>query len=97
MFKLIFRTISLIVILFILIIVLIIWKGGKPFRWIGGKTVSAGRSIERFGDAVDKMEKVKKEVGEALNSIKELIDLRKNKGDEESEKDAAVNKRKRTE
>lgn len=73
MFKLIFRTITIIVFLAILITVLAIWQGGKPFRWIGKKTEAVGVSIGQFGDMIDNLKGKKEEVKKTYKDIKETL------------------------
>ncbi|MBI4686176.1 MAG: hypothetical protein HY756_00040 [Nitrospirae bacterium] len=97
MFKLIFRTITLSIILIILTIVLAIWKGGEPFRWVGDKTVSIGRTIGKFGDMIDGMKETKRKAVKALKEMKETVMPKKDDSTEEEpkSKDAGIDKRKR--
>lgn len=53
MFKLFFRTITLILFVFFLTIGIAVWKGGKPFRWLGGGLVAVGQQVSNFGEFVD--------------------------------------------
>jgi len=73
MFKLIFRTITVIVFLIVLIAALAFWKGGKPFRWLGEKTESAGSAIVQFGDMIDDLKGKKDEVKKSYKEIKETL------------------------
>ena len=73
MFKLIFKTITIIVFLVILIAALAFWKGGKPFRWIGNKTESVGNAIGQFGDMIDDLKGKKEEVRKTYKEIKETL------------------------
>jgi hypothetical protein len=91
MFKFIFKTIIIVVILTILIILLAVWKGGEPFRWMGGKIEIVGRAIERFGDKIDVIKKSKEKVGKELKEFKEGFDfIQQDKQPEH--KDGAINK-----
>ena len=73
MFRLIFRTITIIVFTVILIVVLGVWQGGKPFRWLGKKTESVGTAIVQFGDMIDDLKGKKEEVKKTYKEIKETI------------------------
>jgi hypothetical protein len=73
MFKLIFRTVFLILFIIILIAGLAIWKGGEPFRWVGGKTEAVGKAIIHFGDIVDELKNEKKKAQKTLKRVKEAI------------------------
>ena len=74
MFKLIFRTITLLVFLVILSIGLAIWKGGEPFRWVGDKLITAGRTMNDFGDFIDDVIRGSKAIQKNYKQIKEIID-----------------------
>ncbi len=78
MFKLIFRIISMTVIIIVIIVGLVVWKGGEPFKWAGKKTAGIGRSIERFGAIVDDLingfKKNKKKASEKLIELKDDLD-----------------------
>ncbi len=97
MFKLIFRTITLFIILIIITIVLAVWKGGEPFRWVGDKTVSIGRTIGKFGDMIDGMKETKRKAVKTLKEMKETFIPTKDDSTEEEpkSKDADTDKRKR--
>ena len=73
MFKIIFRTITIIVFIVILIAALAFWKGGKPFRWLGKKTESVGVVIGQFGDMIDNLKGKKNEVKKTYKEIKETL------------------------
>lgn len=80
MFKLIFKTISIIVILIIIIVTLAVWKGGESFRWIGEKIVMVGKAIEKIGDKVDGIKKGQKIAEEKLIELKKDFDsIQRNK------------------
>jgi ribosomal protein S11 len=74
MFKLIFKLISLIVIVALVIIGLAVWKGGEPFRWFGKKAETAGKVIIEIGDRIDKIRQGSKEAGKKLKEIKKEIE-----------------------
>ena len=73
MFKLFFKTITLILFLVVLVLGLSIWKGGEPFRWIGEGTQAAGRSISEFGGFVDDVISGGKELRKNYDELKEVI------------------------
>lgn len=73
MFRLIFKTITVIVFLAVLIAALAFWKGGRPFRWLGVKTESVGRAMEQFGDMIDDLKGKKEEVKKTYKEIKETL------------------------
>ena len=72
-FKLIRKTISLIILIIILLVAIAIWKGGEGFRWIGKKTEQIGRSVERFGDKVDEIRSNKQKAEKTIKQLKEKI------------------------
>ncbi|MBI4699067.1 MAG: hypothetical protein HY758_09260 [Nitrospirae bacterium] len=80
MFKLIFKTIGLLIIIVLLAVALALWKGGEPFRWIGEKTESAGQSVVKFGDKVDELreggKKAEKKIMDLKDRIEQKIDLK---------------------
>jgi hypothetical protein len=93
MFKLIFRTITLFVIIIILTVVLAVWEGGKPFRWIGGKIEIVGKVIERFGDRIDEIKKGGKKVGKELIELKGTFDsIQDNEQKPSERRDGTINK-----
>ena len=73
MFKLIFRTIVIIVFVIFLSIGIAVWKGGAPFRWIGEKTVTAGKVIQRVGDYIDDIKSGTQKVKKTYEEIKDTI------------------------
>jgi|MudIll2142460700_1097286.scaffolds.fasta_scaffold1384254_1 hypothetical protein len=73
MFKLIFRTIFIVVFVIFLSIGTAVWKGGGPFRWLGEKTVTIGKSIQRFGDYIDDVKAGGHKIKKTYNEIKETI------------------------
>jgi hypothetical protein len=74
MFKLIFKTISIITFIFIMVVVVAIWKGGEPFRIAGEKTIVFGEGMKGFADIVDDLLDRKEEVRETVKHLKETID-----------------------
>ncbi|MBI5196296.1 MAG: hypothetical protein HZA10_08240 [Nitrospirae bacterium] len=98
MFKLIFRIIAVFVILIVAVIALAVWKGGDGFRWIGRKTESAGRAVEKLGDMVDGIKEGKERAGKALKGIKEGMDNKEDKKQGQAQdKNEGINKRKKSE
>ena len=73
MFKLIFRTIVIIVFVIFLLIGIAVWKGGAPFRWIGEKTVTAGKVIEKIGDYIDNVKDDGRKVKKTFDEIKDTV------------------------
>ena len=73
MFKLIFRTIFIIVFVIFLSIGIAVWKGGEPFRWLGGKTVAAGNIIQGLGDYIDDIKTGSKKVKKTFEEIKDTV------------------------
>ena len=87
MFKFIFRTILIIFILFVVTVVLAVWKGGEPFRWTGEKIAIAGRAVEKFGDAIDGIKKDSGKIKKKIMELKENLDLKQNSKQEEQLED----------
>lgn len=77
MFKLIFRTITLIMFLIFLTIGLVFWKGGEPFRWVGDGMVVIGEKVSAAGDVIDEIISGGKEVKKSYEELKEVIDVEK--------------------
>ncbi len=77
MFKLIFRTIVIILFLVFLTIALATWKGGEPFRMLGEGTVIVGKKISEFGDFVDDIIKGTKGMKKSYDKFKDVIDSEK--------------------
>ncbi len=73
MFKLIKHLIGIIIIAAILFFALSLWKGGKPFRWLGVKSEQAGEAIkkksEEAGEEADKIQKK----SESIKSVTERV------------------------
>ena len=74
MFKIIFRTITIIVFLIFLIIGIALWKGGEPFRWVGEGLETIGEKVSDVGDLIDEMIDGGKQVKKSYNELKEVID-----------------------
>ena len=74
MFKLIFRTINIIVIIIILIVGLALWKGGEPFRWLGEGMVTIGEKVSEVGDIVDEMLDGGSKMKKSYKELKEVMD-----------------------
>lgn len=73
MFKFIFRTITTALFLVVLTVVLAVWKGGEPFRWIGKKTEAVGRSIIQFGEFVDELRGGSKKTREVFEHLRDTF------------------------
>ncbi len=73
MFKLIFRSISIILFFIFLTIGLSLWKGGEPFRWIGEGTQTIGESFNAFGDFVDDIIAGSQELGKDYDKLKDIL------------------------
>ena len=74
MFKIIFRTITIIVFLIFLIIGIALWKGGEPFRWVGEGLETIGEKVSDVGDLIDEMIDGGKQVKTSYKELKEVID-----------------------
>lgn len=77
MFKLIFRTITVIVFLVFLTIGLAYWKGGEPFRVVGEGLVNFGEKVSDAGDLIDEMKEGGEKVKKSYDELKEVIDIEK--------------------
>lgn len=73
MFKLIFRTVIIIVFVTFVSMGLAVWKGGEPFRWIGEKAINTGRTIQRFGDYIDGVRNRSQQIKKTYDAIKETL------------------------
>jgi hypothetical protein len=85
MFKLIFRTITVMVLLIFVTVALAIWKGGEPFRYFGEGVTVVGKSIMNFGDYVDEFKSGSKNLRKKYDKVKEII---KNDDEEPKERKA---------
>lgn len=75
MLKLIFKTILIIFILIVMTVLLAVWKGGEPFRWVGDKVVLTGKAIEKFGDAVDGIKGGSGKIKKKMSELKEYLGI----------------------
>ncbi len=73
MFKLIFKTIVIIVFMVFLSVSLAIWKGGEPFRYFGEGVISVGKSIMKFGDFVDEFISGSEKLKKSYDDLKDVI------------------------
>lgn len=80
MFKLIFKFMVITVFLVILSVGLALWKGGEPFRYVGGKIMVAGKSIIKFGDFVDDSVSGGKKLRKNFDKFKDVITSEDEKG-----------------
>lgn len=98
MFKLIFKIISFIVFLIIVIVGLAVWKGGEPFRWAGEKAEIIGNIMKNVGDRIDQIKDGSKDVEKKLKNLKEeLKSMQVNGKKHPEDKDGSVNKNKKSE
>jgi hypothetical protein len=74
MFKLIFRTITLIMFLVSLAVGLAFWKGGEPFRVVGEGMVTIGKKVSGVGDIIDEAIKGGKKVKKSYIKIKKIVE-----------------------
>lgn len=79
MFKLFFRTITFILFVFFLTIGIAVWKGGQPFRWLGGGLVTVGRNVSNFGEFVDDVIAGGKTMRQGIEKFRDAADADKRK------------------
>jgi len=73
MFKLIFRTVIILLFLMFVTVALAIWKGGEPFRYFGEGVRVVGKSIMTFGDFVDEFKSGSKQMRKSYDKLKDAI------------------------
>ena len=73
MFKLIFRTMVIVVFVIFLSIGLAVWKGGAPFKWLGAKTIAAGSFMQEIGDYIDNVKDSGRKVKKTYEEIKQTV------------------------
>jgi len=77
MFKLIKRLIGIIIIAGIIFLAISLWKGGRPFRWLGVKSEQAGEAVkkksEEVGEEADKIKKRTDDIKGAAEKVTEGI------------------------
>jgi hypothetical protein len=56
---------------FIFLVVLMLWRGGDDFRWVGHKTEEIGKDIADFGDFADKALTLRKKI---MGTTEQLVD-----------------------
>jgi hypothetical protein len=75
MFQLIKRLIGIIIIAALVFLALSLWKGGKPFRWLGTKSEQAGEVIkkqsEEVGEEADKIKKKTEDIKGTTKKVRE--------------------------
>jgi hypothetical protein len=81
--------------IFLLIVLLILWRGGEDFRWVGKMTEELGRSIVDFGDMADKALEVRKKImgtteNLSINKKSLNIELKKEVKEREPQQPAVV-------
>lgn len=74
MFKLLFRTISVITFITLLLVAVAIWKGGAPFRAAGERTIALGTAIVQLADLIDDVLDRKEEVHESVKQLRETLE-----------------------
>ncbi|MBI5099670.1 MAG: hypothetical protein HZB30_10580 [Nitrospirae bacterium] len=84
MFKLIFRTIFIIVFVIFISIGIAVWKGGEPFRWLGEKTVTTGKIIQRLGDYIDDVKAGSHKIKKTYEEIKDTVSPEKHEDNRKS-------------
>jgi len=73
MIKIFFRTITFILFIVFFTIGLSFWKGGEPFRAMGGAIEHVGRSVTEFGDFVDDIITGGKTIGKNYDKLKDIV------------------------
>ncbi|MBI5666342.1 MAG: hypothetical protein HZC49_14830 [Nitrospirae bacterium] len=73
MFKLIFRTVIIVVFLIFVTVALGLWKGGEPFRYFGEGVTVVGKSIIGFGDFVDEFKSGNNKYRKKYDKVKDII------------------------
>jgi len=73
MFKLIFRTMVVVLFVIFLSIGFAVWKGGAPFRWLGAKTIAVGTVIQEIGDYIDNVKGSGRKVRKTFDEIKDTV------------------------
>lgn len=86
MFKLIFRTVIIIVFLIFLVVGVAMWKGGEPFRYFGEGVIVVGKSIVKFGDSVDEFISGGKRLRKNYDKIKDIINSEDEEGESRKDK-----------
>jgi spermidine/putrescine-binding protein len=98
MFKLIFKIISFISFLIIILIGLAVWKGGEPFRWTGEKAEIIGKIMKNVGDKIDHIKEGGKKAEKKLKQLKEgLESITVHEEEHLEDNDGSVNKHQKSE
>ncbi len=74
MIKLVFRIISIVLLVVFLTVGMAIWKGGEPFRVLGEGTVIIGKAISDFGDSLDEFISGGRDLRKSIDKFKDTID-----------------------
>ena len=74
MIKLVFRLISIVLVVVFLTVGMAIWKGGEPFRVLGVGTVVIGKAISDFGDSLDEFISGGRELRKSYDKFKDIKD-----------------------
>jgi hypothetical protein len=82
MFKLLRRMIGIAIIAGLIFLVLSLWQGGKPFRWLGKESEKAGEVIKKKSEEVgEKADDIKKKTDNAQGTTKKVVDGIRRAGD----------------
>ena len=84
-------------ILFALIVLLAVWRGGEPFRWMGDKVVIAGRAIEQFGDTIDVVKRGSDKIKKKIKELKEDLTQETKKEEKPKDKSGSAGKSQKSE
>ncbi len=75
MIKMIFKIIGLIILSLIVFLVLSIWMGGDPFRWLGIKSEQAGEIVrEKSEDVAREADRIKETIDSARDTTKKVTE-----------------------
>ena len=67
--KFIFKSMSLLTGLIVILSALILWRGGQDFRWAGEKTEQLGRGLADFGEFADNALELRKKFTDTPEQI----------------------------
>lgn len=65
-----FKFMSALAGIFLLLLILILYRGGEDFRWVGKITQDLGRSIAEVGDVADKALELRKNIMGSSGDLK---------------------------
>jgi hypothetical protein len=82
MFKILRQLIGLAIIAGLIFLALSLWKGGKPFRWLGQESEKAGVVIKKKSEKVgEKADEIKKKTDNVQGTTRKVADGIKKAGD----------------